>query len=73
MVGNDVTEDMVAEETGMQVFLLTDCLINKEKIFLLTRAEASCSFWIIFRPRESIKYYLLYYYNNEQAVSHTLF
>ena len=31
MVGNDVTEDMVAGETGMQVFLLTDCLINKER------------------------------------------
>lgn len=31
MVGNDVTEDMVAEETGMRVFLLTDCLINKER------------------------------------------
>ena len=30
MVGNDVTEDMVARELGMQVFLLTDCLINKE-------------------------------------------
>ena len=31
MVGNDVTEDMVAETLGMQVFLLTDCLINKEE------------------------------------------
>ena len=31
MVGNDVTEDMVAESIGMQVFLLTDCLINKER------------------------------------------
>lgn len=31
MVGNDVTEDMVAEKIGMKVFLLTDCLINKEK------------------------------------------
>lgn len=31
MVGNDVTEDMVAEKAGMQVFLLTDCLINKER------------------------------------------
>ena len=31
MVGNDVTEDMVAEETGMQVFLLTDCLINRKQ------------------------------------------
>ena len=30
MVGNDVTEDMVARELGMDVFLLTDCLINKE-------------------------------------------
>lgn len=30
MVGNDVTEDMVAETIGMKVFLLTDCLINKE-------------------------------------------
>jgi FMN phosphatase YigB (HAD superfamily) len=29
MVGNDVTEDMVAETLGMKVFLLTDCLINK--------------------------------------------
>ena len=31
MVGNDVTEDMVAGTMGMQVFLLTDCLINKEE------------------------------------------
>ena len=30
MVGNDVGEDMIAEKLGMQVFLLTDCLINKE-------------------------------------------
>ena len=29
MVGNDVGEDMVAQTLGMQVFLLTDCLINK--------------------------------------------
>ena len=29
MVGNDVTEDMIAETLGMKVFLLTDCLINK--------------------------------------------
>jgi hypothetical protein len=29
MVGNDVGEDMIAETLGMQVFLLTDCLINK--------------------------------------------
>ena len=31
MVGNDVGEDMVpAREVGMQVFLLTDCIINKK-------------------------------------------
>lgn len=29
MVGNDVGEDMVARKLGMQVFLLTDCLINR--------------------------------------------
>jgi HAD superfamily hydrolase (TIGR01549 family) len=29
MVGNDVTEDMIAETVGMHVFLLTDCIINK--------------------------------------------
>ena len=29
MVGNDVDEDMIAGKLGMQVFLLTDCLINK--------------------------------------------
>lgn len=31
MVGNDVTEDMAAREIGMRVYLLTDCLINKER------------------------------------------
>ena len=29
MVGNDVGEDMVARQLGMEVFLLTDCLINQ--------------------------------------------
>ncbi len=29
MVGNDVSEDMIAASLGMKVFLLTDCLINK--------------------------------------------
>lgn len=32
MVGNDVDDDMVASELGMQVFLLTDCLINKRGV-----------------------------------------
>ena len=31
MVGNDVGEDMVAEELGMKVFLIPDCIINKEQ------------------------------------------
>lgn len=30
MVGNDVREDMVARELGMDVFLVTDCIINPE-------------------------------------------
>ena len=29
MVGNDAEEDMAASTLGMQVFLLTDCLINR--------------------------------------------
>lgn len=29
MVGNDVIEDMIAAELDMKVFLLTDCVINK--------------------------------------------
>ncbi len=32
MVGNDVGDDMVAEKLGMKVFLLTDCLINKDNV-----------------------------------------
>lgn len=30
MVGNDVTEDMIAQTLGMKVFLLTPCIINKQ-------------------------------------------
>lgn len=30
MVGNDMTEDTAAAQLGMGVFLITDCLINKE-------------------------------------------
>lgn len=32
MVGNDIVEDMAAAKLGMEVFLLTDCLINKNNI-----------------------------------------
>lgn len=34
MVGNDVSDDMVARELGMKVFLLTDNLINKDGVAL---------------------------------------
>jgi len=34
MVGNDATEDLVARTLGMNVFLLTNCLINKNGIDL---------------------------------------
>ncbi|MBQ8446466.1 MAG: HAD family hydrolase [Clostridia bacterium] len=30
MVGNDVSEDMVAEKLGMKVFLMPACLLNRE-------------------------------------------
>ena len=32
MVGNDATEDMIAEKLGMKVFLLTDNLLNKNGV-----------------------------------------
>ena len=32
LVGNDVGEDMIAKDLGMQVFLLTDCIINKNNV-----------------------------------------
>ena len=32
MVGNDAVEDVAATKLGMQVFLLTDCLINKNGV-----------------------------------------
>lgn len=32
MVGNDVSDDMVASDVGMKVFLLTDCLINNDNV-----------------------------------------
>ena len=32
MVGNDVSEDMIAEKLGLDVFLLKDCIINKNNV-----------------------------------------
>lgn len=34
MVGNDVGDDLPAAELGMDVFILTDCLINKDNVDL---------------------------------------
>ena len=34
MVGNDVQEDMIARELGMEVFLLTDCLLDRKGVDL---------------------------------------
>lgn len=34
MIGNDATEDLAAAKLGIPVFILTDCLINKENIDL---------------------------------------
>ena len=31
MVGNDVDEDMIAGRLGMEVYLVTDCLINRQE------------------------------------------
>lgn len=41
MVGNDVAEDMIAEKLGMKVFLLTDCMINKENKDISTYPNGS--------------------------------
>ena len=30
MIGNDTLDDMIAESLGMKVFLLTDCLVNRQ-------------------------------------------
>lgn len=41
MVGNDVEDDMVAKQIGMHVFLLTDCLINKNNADITPYAQGS--------------------------------
>lgn len=34
MIGNDATEDMAAAKAGMTVFILTDCLLNRDNLDL---------------------------------------
>ncbi len=41
MVGNDVGEDMIAAKLGMKVFLLTDCIINKDNVDILKYPHGS--------------------------------
>ena len=41
MVGNDAVEDTAARKLGMEVFLLTDCLINKENADLSAYPQGS--------------------------------
>ncbi|MBQ3009217.1 MAG: HAD family hydrolase, partial [Oscillospiraceae bacterium] len=48
MVGNDVSEDMIAEKLGMKVFLLKDCLINKENKDISAYPQGSFDELIVF-------------------------
>lgn len=41
MVGNDVQEDMIAKTLGMKVFLLTDCIINRDDTDISTYPNGS--------------------------------
>lgn len=41
MIGNNVSEDMVAEQLGMKVFLLTDCLVNKNNVDITHYAQGN--------------------------------
>ena len=43
MIGNDVEEDMIARELGMEVFLLTDCIINKEEKDISSYPHGGCA------------------------------
>ena len=43
MIGNDVKEDMVAQQLGMQVYLVTDCLINEENASIQDVPKGSLS------------------------------
>lgn len=43
MVGNDATEDLVASKLGISVFLITDCLINKDNVDISTIPQGTFS------------------------------
>ncbi len=48
MIGNDVGEDMVARQLGMQVYLVTDCLINEQQATLDSYRKGSLSDLYVF-------------------------
>ena len=41
MVGNDAVEDVAAEQAGLEVFLLTDCLLNGDRVDLSSRPSGN--------------------------------
>ncbi len=41
MVGNDVAEDMIASNLGMEVYLVTDCLINSKGLDIANYPQGS--------------------------------
>lgn len=52
MVGNDVDEDMIAARLGMEVYLVTDCLINKKEKDLRGCRQGSLADFAEFVRRE---------------------
>lgn len=54
MVGNDTEEDMIAETTGMHVFLLTDCMINRKQVDIDRYPKGSFSELLQYIERYSI-------------------
>lgn len=41
MAGNDAEEDLIAEKTGMKVFLVSDCILNKKNIDVANYPQGS--------------------------------
>lgn len=57
MVGNDVDDDMAAKKIGMQVFLLTDCLINAKNEDITVYPRGGFSELLAFiREKQSVPY-----------------
>ncbi len=54
MVGNDVSDDLPAEQTGMKVFILSDCLINKEGKYISSYPQGSFAELIKFVEKECV-------------------